>query len=56
MDGYAFHKEDSKQYQRDLIKNRILNTYNIPFLRFKTNGSQEEKRISEKSDELLLVI
>lgn len=53
VDGYAFHKETSKQYHRDLRKDRILELYQIPLLRFKTNGSEEEKQIREKLDELL---
>jgi len=42
VDGYKYHKEGTEQYQRDLLKNNILKKYNIPLIRFKTNGSNEE--------------
>lgn len=54
VDGYTFHKETSSQYQRDLRKDRILKIYEIPLLRFKTNGSEEEKKIRERLDELVM--
>lgn len=37
------------------MKNEILKKYNIPLLRFKTNGSQE-KEILESKPNLILVI
>lgn len=33
--------EDSKQEKRDKLKDRILEKYNIPLVRLKTNGSGE---------------
>lgn len=48
VDGYAFHKQNSKQFKRDNLKDAILNKYNIPFIRFKTNESNERKRLTEK--------
>lgn len=54
VDGYTFHKETSRQYQRDLRKDRILKIYEIPLLRLKTNGSEEEKKIRERLDELVM--
>lgn len=48
VDGYKFHKEGTKQHERDLLKNRILEMYEIPFLRMKTNGSGEKEKILEK--------
>ncbi len=53
VDGYKYHKKGSKQYDRDLLKNEILNKYNIPLVRLKTNGSEEEKVIRDKLDEIL---
>lgn len=48
VDGYNYHKEGTKQYDRDKIKNRILNKYNIPFIRLKTNQSKEKEKIENK--------
>lgn len=42
VDGYEYHKEDIVQALRDLMKNRILELYEIPLLRFMTNGSGEK--------------
>lgn len=53
VDGYHFHKANSKQYERDQLKNEILKLYNIPLIRFKTNGSEEERVIRQKLDELI---
>lgn len=47
VDGYEYHKEDTEQASRDLLKNRIMELYEIPFLRFKTNGSGEREKIVE---------
>lgn len=55
VDGYDNHKDGTVQAQRDILKNRILIKYSIPLLRFKTNGSQEEKVLTEKLGELLVV-
>lgn len=35
------------------MKNRIMKLYGIPILRFKTNGSEEKKKIVETLDEIL---
>lgn len=53
VDGYKYHKKGMKQYERDLLKNGILEKYNLPYVRLKTNGSNEEKVIREKLDEIL---
>ncbi len=52
VDGFHFHKEGTRQAERDKIKNRILELYEIPYLRFATNGSGEKERLSEKLQEL----
>lgn len=44
-DGYTFHNKQTKQYQRDMLKNSILNKYDIPLLRLSTTGSGEEQHI-----------
>lgn len=48
VDGYRYHKEGTAQKERDKKKNRILELYNIPYLRFATNGSGEKEVLIEK--------
>lgn len=52
IDGYDYHKEGTLQASRDLLKNRIMELYEIPLLRFKTNGSGEKEKIMETLDKL----
>ncbi len=47
VDGYMYHKEGTRQAERDILKNSILQKYEIPLLRFSTNGSGEKERLSE---------
>lgn len=53
VDGYEYHKEDMVQSSRDLLKNHIMELYEIPLLRFKTNGSGEREKIIEMLDKLV---
>lgn len=53
VDGYEYHKEDTKQASRDMLKNRILELYGIPLLRFRTNGSGEREKIIDMLEELV---
>ena len=53
VDGYMYHRKGTRQYERDLLKNEILNKYKLPYVRLKTNVSNEEKIIREKLDEIL---
>lgn len=53
VDGYKYHKEDTAQASRDSLKNHILELYEIPLLRFKTNGSGEKEKIVETLDKLV---
>ena len=53
VDGYEYHKKDTVQASRDLLKNHILELYEIPLLRFKTNGSSEKEKIVEILDKLI---
>ena len=52
VDGYAFHENNPKQLARDQMKDTILAKYGIPILRFKTNESREEERLSTKLREV----
>ena len=53
VDGYEYHKEDTVQASRDLLKNHILELYEIPLLRFKTNGSSEKEKLIEMLEKLV---
>ncbi|GKU24356.1 hypothetical protein CFOLD11_11820 [Clostridium folliculivorans] len=48
VDGYYYHSNNPKQLERDRMKDKILEKYNIPILRIRTNESGEEKRIYDK--------
>lgn len=48
VDGYKYHKDGTKQHNRDILKERILRKYGIPLLRLKTNQSKEKERIKNK--------
>jgi superfamily I DNA and/or RNA helicase len=52
VDGYEFHKEGTKQANRDRMKDQILDKYNFPILRFRTNESNEKERLTNKLNEL----
>ncbi|HEX2955489.1 MAG TPA: AAA domain-containing protein [Chitinispirillaceae bacterium] len=47
VDGIRYHEQDKKQAVHDDIKNRILLANNIPVFRFRTNESNEKKRLAE---------
>lgn len=47
VDGYTYHKEGTRQAERDLLKNSILEKYDIPLLRFSTTGSGEKERLND---------
>jgi RecA/RadA recombinase len=53
VDGYAFHANQSKQLERDAMKDIILEKYGISILRIKTNESEEEVRLCNKLKEIL---
>jgi superfamily I DNA and/or RNA helicase/very-short-patch-repair endonuclease len=45
VDGVSFHQEGSKQADRDELKNQILLKYELPLIRFGTDGSNERQRL-----------
>jgi len=53
VDSFAFHENNPVQLQRDKLKDNILYKYNIPIIRFPTNGSQEDKKLLIKLKEVL---
>ena len=52
VDGFEFHKEGTRQAERDKMKDKILEKYNFPILRFKTNESNEKEKLTNKLNEL----
>lgn len=44
-DGYSFHNEQTEQFSRDRMKDRILENYGLPLLRLSTVGHSEEQKI-----------
>lgn len=53
VDGYAYHKDHSKQAARDRLKDHIMELYEIPLLRFKTNGSGEREKLTQVLEEVV---
>lgn len=53
VDGYAFHVDNARQIERDKMKDAVLMKYQIPVLRFRTNESDEEKRLVKELREIL---
>lgn len=47
VDGYKYHEDSPIQRKRDKLKDKILEKYNIPIIRFATNASQESKKLKE---------
>lgn len=52
VDGYEYHKMESRQAERDVMKNEILEKYKIPLSRFSTTGSGEKERLIKKLNEI----
>lgn len=50
VDGFHYHKEGTKQAERDKLKDHILEKYGLPLIRFKTNGSGEKEKLIEALD------
>ncbi|MDR1723040.1 MAG: DUF2726 domain-containing protein, partial [Tannerella sp.] len=45
VDGEAFHKKGTPQSRRDELKNSILEKMDLPYIRFRTNGSGEREQL-----------
>jgi superfamily I DNA and/or RNA helicase len=52
VDGFEFHKGGTKQAVRDRMKDKILEKYNFPILRFKTNESNEKEKLISKLNDI----
>lgn len=53
VDGIAFHENSNIQMERDRMKDSILNKYNIPILRIKTNESGVKDKLISKLEEIM---
>ena len=46
VDGTQYHKKDSAQGHRDVLKDAVLSSIGLPLLRLSTAGSNEKERIA----------
>lgn len=53
VDGYAFHKDGTKQSERDKLKNEILCDLEIPYIRFSTKGNNEKEILKNTLQKIL---
>ena len=53
VDGFKYHKQNSKQIERDQIKNIIFEKTGLHLLRLSTTGANEEERIKCKINEII---
>ena len=47
VDGTQYHKSNSAQGRRDVIKDSVLSAIGLPLLRLSTAGSQEKEKIAD---------
>lgn len=52
-DGYMYHKSGTRQAERDVKKDHILELYGIPLVRLSTIGSNEKRVVVDKLSEVL---
>ena len=52
VDGFAHHKKGTRQAERDEMKDKILEKYDLPLLRFATNGSNEKEQLMSRLIEI----
>lgn len=55
VDGITYHQKNTRQYERDQMKNSILDKYGIPIVRLRTDGYGEEEKIIETMERALKV-
>jgi hypothetical protein len=53
VDGYAFHREGTRQVERDALKDSVLAKCGLPILRLSTIESNERTRIRKKLEGLV---
>jgi len=54
VDGYAFHRKETRQAERDALKDAVLKKCGVPILRLLTIGSDERNRIRKKLEEVTM--
>lgn len=52
VDGYAFHREGTRQSEHDALKDSVLKKCGLPVLRLSTIGSNERSRIRKQLEEV----
>lgn len=52
VDGFKFHRQGTLQAEKDKMKDEILDKYDFPILRFRTNESNEKEKLRNKLNEL----
>ena len=45
VDGVSYHKDSGRQAERDKMKDEIFKKYGLPLYRFRTDESDEKKRV-----------
>ncbi|QDK70989.1 AAA domain-containing protein [Lactococcus protaetiae] len=55
VDGVTFHNENTAQFERDKLKNHILEVCGVKLQRFPTDGSREKERLTKLLEEYLLL-
>lgn len=55
VDGVTFHNENTAQFERDKLKNHILEICGIKLQRFPTDGSQEKEKLIKLLEENLIL-
>lgn len=53
VDGYTFHREGTRQAERDVMKDSVLKKCGLPILRLSTVGSNERSRIRKKLEDVV---
>jgi len=53
VDGYTFHREGTRQAERDALKDAVLVKCALPILRLSTVGSDERNRIRKKLEDVV---
>ena len=53
VDGYKYHKNGTKQAERDAKKNKVFELIGLPLLRISTKGSGEYEKIKGLLDSFL---
>ena len=53
VDGYAYHKQGTEQYESDRIKDSILGKIGLKLLRLATNASGEKQKMIESLESII---